>query len=778
MSESLQQIFNLLTTAPGNLAYHLALSFTILAALQASINNLRQTGFPQGRRMAIGLGLLLVLQLIQFAVAGLAWAGLLDVALWLPPVDRVVVLISALIIIWLWLAPEPSRLIDAAFSLLALLAILSFAFGLLWWTEQAPQVYYNATLPDWIWNGFALALLAGGVLGLLVRRPNHWGIGLATLALLLMGHLLHFLLNQPESDFSGVVRLAQLMAFPWLMTLPQRFAASSDRVAVSGRPMVAERQRHAANLQTFQEFINLLDQPADCPTMARLISQLMLADLCLLISIGESDSDPTVACGYNLIEEKHLEGFTIAGQKAPMIVNALRRGKPLRLPSSSTSSDLQALASGLRMSRVGHLLMAPIPAAGTLGLLLLSPFSNRSWGSEDQVTLFRYAKFLGYVIQRTKTTFHTEEEWNALQKALQAAEEIKAQLQDQVKALQAQLSLGDGHLAGAAVAAASQMEGGLSPALEEAASAGYGASSEEAQVSRQAYEELQAHLRFALEQIAELRHELAKASAGAVDKSLPAADQAALEALLQPEAQSPAAEKAPPRDYSAIAGLARELRQPMASILGYTDLLLGESIGILGAAQKKFLERVRVAVERMSGLVDELLELTSLGDDELKLKPQALHLVPLIHSAINEVRGMLQQKEVDIQMDVSGDLPVIQANADSLHQALVSLLLNAGARSPSPGEVRLKARVEKGEQETGFIMIQIADTGESIPPQELPRVFSQIHTLRKPRGDFSSQALDLATVKAIIEAHGGRIWVDSTPDEGATFSLLLPIEAE
>lgn len=236
MDSFFSQVFSLFTTPPGNLAYYVVLAFTVVGALQSSINHWRQTGFPQGNRMVSGLALLLILQLLQFAVAGLAWQGVLEPNKWLPQVDRMVVLVSLIVIVWLWLVPERAGLADASFSLAFILALVWFGFSEFWWREHTEALFYNATLPDQAANWFAMVLLVFGVIGLLARRPNSWGIGLAMFLLLFMGQFLQYFSPQVESNYSGAVRLAQLMAFPWLLALPQRFpiptSVSAERPAV------------------------------------------------------------------------------------------------------------------------------------------------------------------------------------------------------------------------------------------------------------------------------------------------------------------------------------------------------------------------------------------------------------------------------------------------------------------------------------------------------------------------------------------------------------------
>jgi signal transduction histidine kinase len=229
-------------------------------------------------------------------------------------------------------------------------------------------------------------------------------------------------------------------------------------------------------------------------------------------------------------------------------------------------------------------------------------------------------------------------------------------------------------------------------------------------------------------------------------------------------------------DAKTITGIVKELDQPVNSILGYTDLLLGESTGILNPMQRKYLERIRIAMERMGGLIDDLLQAFSFSQDEFKFSPREVNLVPLITAAVQDAKDYLQEKEIRLQIDIPEELPTIFADETSLRRAVTSLLRKAGDSSRRSGDVRLKARVEAEENETSFVMLQVFDSSDGIPVQELPRVFSRVYSPSKAEtGQRSKNGMDLATVKAVIEAHGGRIWVDSTLGEGSTYSALLPI---
>ena len=103
----------------------------------------------------------------------------------------------------------------------------------------------------------------------------------------------------------------------------------------------------------------------------------------------------------------------------------------------------------------------------------------------------------------------------------------------------------------------------------------------------------------------------------------------------------------------AIASLSQELRQPMSSIIGYTDLLLGESVGILGALQQKFIERIKASTERMGGLIDDMIQLNTLEVGLSDLKPEAMDLNLILDNALAYTSSQVREKKISIHLDLS-----------------------------------------------------------------------------------------------------------------------------
>jgi hypothetical protein len=181
------QIFSLLANAPGNLVYHLVLAFSITGALQGAISQLRATGYPQVRRMVIGLFLLLIGQVVLFLASGLAWQGAISAGQILPSLDRAVILFSVLWIVWMWAFPEPARFWDAIVhrpepgdvdraGICDCLPIRS----------PRPDRFHLS--PESLaWNIAILSVLAIGIVLLLTRRPTVLDMGWPVALLIAIG---------------------------------------------------------------------------------------------------------------------------------------------------------------------------------------------------------------------------------------------------------------------------------------------------------------------------------------------------------------------------------------------------------------------------------------------------------------------------------------------------------------------------------------------------------------------------------------------------------------
>jgi signal transduction histidine kinase len=214
----------------------------------------------------------------------------------------------------------------------------------------------------------------------------------------------------------------------------------------------------------------------------------------------------------------------------------------------------------------------------------------------------------------------------------------------------------------------------------------------------------------------------------------------------------------------------------MSSIVGYTDLLLGETIGILGELQRKFLERVKASAERMQSILDDLMRVVFIEGDQLVLKPVKINLGNIIDEAIMATSSQLRDRQISLRVDLPEKLPQFQADRDAMGQIFFHLLKNAGGASPIEGEIFLRARSYSEDDDQKYMLIQVADQGGGIPIEDIPRVFSRSYRANNPIIEgVSDNGVGLSIAKSLVEAHNGRIWVDTESGKGSTFSVLIPL---
>ena len=429
MSSYFQEIIALLLNPPGNLVYHLVLTFSLAAALASSLSFWRATEAPEGKRMVIGLGLLLALRVLLFVAAGLSWQGIINGSILLPPLDRFISLMGVILIVWLWVFPKPSRVGDVATILLALIGVAILALSLVWWSDQSTLSDYNGTWPDTASVMLCLGITTAGGLLLAMRRPSGWGNGLGMLAILLIGDVAYLTYPYPEGDYSGAVRLAQMIAYPMLLILPLRFPEIARQVKQEPGPATDVQEGVIAGNQPGSYYPALFKLIADTETVdinlaaVKMIAQEWLADICLMLSAPGQHGKMEIMSGYDLIREHTLGRSIINSQSIPVIASALRHGRVLRLPASSTSPDLAGLGKLLDIKLVGHVLAAPVcNAAGELiaGIVLLTPYSRRSWTVDDQMRLTDFVVPLAQVLQ------HNDYSAKLFRDLSQAQAELKA----------------------------------------------------------------------------------------------------------------------------------------------------------------------------------------------------------------------------------------------------------------------------------------------------------------------------------------------------------------
>lgn len=215
-----------------------------------------------------------------------------------------------------------------------------------------------------------------------------------------------------------------------------------------------------------------------------------------------------------------------------------------------------------------------------------------------------------------------------------------------------------------------------------------------------------------------------------------------------------------------ILTVSHDLRSPLTAILGYVELI--GKIGEVNDAQAEFIDRVQASVSTITQLIDALIELGQLESDYES--PEDLVSIPnIIRQSIVLYEPLLDEKKHRLKLDIEEDLPPVRGNEVWLRMMVSNLIENAHKYSPAGKEIRVSARQE-GKQ----VILQVQDEGIGIPQAEIDLVFNRQYRASNIPTDSTGSGLGLAFVQKIVENHSGRLWCDSTPGEGTTFTIVLP----
>ena len=215
-----------------------------------------------------------------------------------------------------------------------------------------------------------------------------------------------------------------------------------------------------------------------------------------------------------------------------------------------------------------------------------------------------------------------------------------------------------------------------------------------------------------------------------------------------------------------VTTVSHDLRSPLTAILGYVELI-GRA-GPVSDQQVEFIRRIQFSVQSITSLITDLLDLGRIeaGFDTQK---EVTHLPLVLQYAVDGLRSRTEAKHLKVVVDIPDDLPPVFANPPRLRQVAANLIENALNYTPDGGSVTVKARGDDGQ-----LIISVSDTGIGIPLADQPYVFDKFYRAANARDDFTGTGLGLSIVKSIVENHNGRIWVDSKPGAGATFTVVLP----
>jgi len=223
-----------------------------------------------------------------------------------------------------------------------------------------------------------------------------------------------------------------------------------------------------------------------------------------------------------------------------------------------------------------------------------------------------------------------------------------------------------------------------------------------------------------------------------------------------------------------ISIVAHDLRTPLTSINGYLRFLGDPRMGKLDPQQQEFVDLAYKNARRLANLVANFLDLSVMESGELKIKPRYMRLNETVVDTIKALENLAVSKSIQVVVNLPEVGIPLEADPDKMEQVYINLLGNAIKFTPPKGLITVGARLETKDGRPG-VLGWVKDTGPGIPPEEAEKVFEKFYQIDNTETKMVlGTGLGLTICRRIVEAHGGRIWVESAEGQGACFKFFLP----
>lgn len=803
----LPQIIQLLTESPGNIVYHLVMLFALQAVLGISFSQWRRNREDKTAvRTMLAAGFLIVGRLIILIVSLLIFNAAATSFAILPPLEQAMNTVTAVFLLWAFI-PSPKNHPNMGHVLLLFglltISIMTISFAQTWAarvdTVLIPgQLPYNGTAQATIWGLIQIVLLTVGLALVLLNGRLRPTLRPFILGLLLLAHLAHFW-NYPELIPSGTdipywLRLGQLVALPlWAIMTYRESLAPLVALQMSTLPAHQQLSRSLTLAAKVIEASSKRERLQAAVHMAARLSGAAFAGIGLL----PAESADIIQLISNLPQPQtnsprtwqlHLTDWEPLQQ-------LIQEKQGLYLPlTGSGARQVYALYEALEIGALGGLLIEPLQDQNQLlGLLFLAlPDGRMQWPRAQRTIAPHLAQFIAQAVTNNQAAPPAVEAVEVSTTSAAPAEPDAAisgrliALEEEQDRLIQNLETANNRLlqAETRAATATKRAQDLALTLQEIENL-----SRDEKIS--SLEEEIATLR---ESLIDAEEALALASAGEGGLSTEwvmmtitrysgqleeaQARIAKLEVALERQQRG--------TEDEVMVSLLQELRTPMTSISGFTDLILGETLGILGVKQRDLLKRIQSNAERMRRLLEQILQLTAVQEPQTSPEEEMVNVREVLETAVNGVINYLRDKNLQLDLDIEQDLPALPISRSILHQIFSNLLSNACLASGKNGRLTTTAHANsildsnnQINEMIRFVQINISDSGSGIRQEDLPHVFSAHYQAERPLiAGLGDTGAGLSMAYELTNSNGGRLWVESEPGNGSTFSVLFPIPTD
>jgi signal transduction histidine kinase len=229
-----------------------------------------------------------------------------------------------------------------------------------------------------------------------------------------------------------------------------------------------------------------------------------------------------------------------------------------------------------------------------------------------------------------------------------------------------------------------------------------------------------------------------------------------------------------------VSAAAHELKNPLTSIKGYSDLLVGGSVGPVSEGQASFLATIRSNAERMRTLVSDLQDITRIEAGQLQLQFASESLEGITQEVVTSLETQIDEKGQQLVIRVAEDLPLVWCDVNRMVQVLTNLVSNANKYTPNGGQIEISASQIDAPKESvdskQMVRVSIVDNGFGISPDDQKKIFEQFFRSEDSQvRETTGTGLGLSITKKLVEMQGGELWFESELGQGTTFHFTIPI---
>ncbi len=227
-----------------------------------------------------------------------------------------------------------------------------------------------------------------------------------------------------------------------------------------------------------------------------------------------------------------------------------------------------------------------------------------------------------------------------------------------------------------------------------------------------------------------------------------------------------------------LATVSHELRTPLTSVIGYSEMLLEGIAGPLNDEQREYVRTVMEKGDQLLQLITGILDISRMEAGQMKFSREPFELAEVVSVALSTIAPHARTKKLNIHLELPDELPRLLGDRDKVRQVLLNLLGNAVKFTPEGGAITIRAYLQHADEDVprDMMRVDVSDTGIGIAPEHQGRVFDPFYQVdNSSTREYGGTGLGLNIVRRFIEAHGGRVGVESEEGRGATFWFTLPI---